>query len=289
MGKILFLRATGLLFLTALLCTDPLHANGQIENVPNPPRFKVEISGGFDYSTASLVDNHSIITDQDGVVESDLTTDKAELRALNRENIYKLMQQSVDLRFSYRVWNKLSVWAGIGVVSTSGKNRYPGTDELRSKTASENPELLLKGGLNYIHPLCHDLFVAIRPSIAYSSTDNMLLTFYQNDESSIYRDYGMDRKVLRWEIPIVVGKNFGRFTPYVGAAYKDFKQTDRLNSRVSYIDEDYFLTITDIFHSRSKIHGVAGTTFRVAENIGVGVTAAFSHSIAAELSFHLSL
>lgn len=289
MGKITFLRATGLFLLTALLCTDSLQANGQIENEPRPPRFKVEISGGFDHSITSLTGNHSTITGKDGVVASDLTAGKEDLRRLNRENTYKLMQQTVDLRLSYRVWDKLSVWVGVGVVSTSGNNRYPGTDELQSKTASENPELILKGGLNYLRPLCHGFFVAIRPSVGYSHTNSLLLTFYQDGESDIYRDYGMNRKVLRWDVPVIAGKTLGRFTPYVGVAYKDFCQTDRLDTETEYVGKAYDLSITDTYHSRSKVHGLAGTTFRLADNIGIGLSATFSRSIAAELTFHLSL
>lgn len=289
MHKITFPRTAILFILTGVLCTESLPAVGQTAHRPEMTRFKIEIAGGFDYSIASLTSNHSVITNKEGVVESDLTSDKDGLRQLNRLNTYKLEQQSVDLRLSYRVWKGLSAWVGVGVTNNAARNHYTGTDEVQSKSVSENPELLLKAGLSYTHALSSGFFVGIRPLIAYSHTANTLLTLYYEGESSVYSNYGMERKVLRWEIPVVAGRQMGRFTPYVGVAYKDFRQTDHLDSEIQFVDKMYDTSITDIYHSRSKIHGLAGTTFSLAPNIGIGLSATFSRSIASELTFHLSL
>lgn len=289
MGKMTIKQCSLLCLLTGTMSMASQQAIGQTDGSRSYSRFKVEISGGFDNSISKLTGNHSVITSPEGDVESDLTADKESLKQLNRNNTYKLIQQSVDLRLSYRIWRELSVWAGVGVISNSGQNRYTGTDEVQSKTASENPELLLKAGLNYIHPLGDRLFVALRPAVAYSQTDNLLLTFYYEGASSMYNNYGMERKVLRWEVPLIAGYKLGRFTPYVGVAYKDFCQTDRLDTETEYVGKAYDLSITDTYHSRSKVHGLAGTTFSLANNIGIGLSATFSRSITAELTFHLSL
>ena len=281
-----------LLFIALILPATAVQATGTEDgNAPSAPRFKIEIAGSFDYSPSKLTGNHSVITSPDGVVESDLTATKEDLHLLNRRNTYKLEQQTVDLRLSYRIYKQLHVWAGVGVVSSSACNRYTDSDEeVRSKSVSENPEFLLKGGLSYTHPLRCGFFVALRPAVAYSHDNNTLLKLYpQEGENNVYSDFGMSRKVIRWEVPLIVGKQIGRFTPYAGVAYKDFRQTDRLETESQYIDQMYRVEATDTFRSRSKIHGLAGTTFSLASNIGIGLTASFSRSIAAELTFHLSL
>lgn len=252
-------------------------------------RFKISITGGFDYSVSTIDASSSLITDQDGEVMSDLVADKDDLRTLNRNNDYKLEQQFMDLRAEYSFITGASVWVGVGVVTTSMRNSYSETDELQTKSASENPTFLLKGGVNYTYTFAGGTFLTLAPSVAWNKSDNNLLSFSQDDRTAIYHGYGLSRDVFRWDIPLYAGHTFGKWTPFVGIAYTDYRIKDRFDSTVSYVGEDFPITIEETYRSRSKINGIAGCRFAIADNLGVKLEGRFSRNIAAQLSFYFTL
>ena len=238
---------------------------------------------------STLDASSSLITDQDGEVMSDLVADKDALRTLNRNNDYKLEQQFMDLRAEYSFITGASVWVGVGVVTTSMRNSYSETDELQTKSASENPTFLLKGGVNYTYTFAGGTFLTLAPSVAWNKSDNNLLSFSQDDRTAIYHGYGLSRDVFRWDIPLYAGHTFGKWTPFVGIAYTDYRIKDRFDSTVSYVGEDFPITIEETYRSRSKINGIAGCRFAIADNLGVKLEGRFSRNIAAQLSFYFTL
>lgn len=252
-------------------------------------KFKISVTGGFDYSASKISASSSLITDTDGEVMSDLKLDDNELKAQNESNSYRLEQQFVDLRAEYEYLPGATVWCGVGVVTTSMRNSYKDSETLLTKSASENPTFLLKGGLSYRFDFKGGYFVSVSANVAWNKSDNNLLSFHQNDVSAIYYAYEMDRDVLRWEVPLVGGYRIGRWTPYAGVSYADYRISDNFRSTVSYVGKDYPITIKDTYRSCSKINGIVGCTYSIADNLGVRLHGSFSRNIAATLSLFFTI
>ncbi len=275
-----------LALLTILMSTSVINTYAD-EN--HSKKFKISVNGGFDYSVSKLSASSSLIVDDSGEVMSDLVCDDEDLKTLNNANTYKLEQQYVDLRMDYEFVKGTSIWLGVGVTSTSMRNSYKDEDELHTKSAAENPTLLLKGGLSYRYEFKDGWFVSLSPFVAWNKCDNNLLSFNQNGQSAIYYAYEMTRDVFRWEVPVIAGHTLGRWTPYVGISYADYRIADKFKSTVSYVGQDYPITIRDTFHSRSKINGIAGCHFAIHDNLGVKLNLSFSRNINGLLSFYFTI
>lgn len=275
-----------LALLTILMSTSVISAYAE-EN--HPKKFKISVNGGFDYSQSKLTSSSSLITDEAGEVQSDLTIDKEELKGLNDANTYKLEQQFLELRGEFFFLKNASVWVGIGAETTSMRNSYNAKDEIHTKSASENPVFMLKGGLTYQYDFKDGWFVKVAPQVAWNQSNNNMMTFAQNDESAVYHTYDLKRNILRWEVPVVAGHVFGKWTPYVGLTYRDYLITDKFCSTVSYVGKDFPIEINDKYQMRTKIAGVAGCSYAIYEYLGVNLNLTFSRDVAGTLSLYFTI
>lgn len=255
----------------------------------NSNHFKISVNAGFDYSSSKLSSSSSIITDSYGEIQSDQAVDKEGLANLNDANSYKLEQQSIDIRAEYYFMNRLSLWVGLGVTTTSMRNSYSAEDRLHTKSASENPTFLLKGGLSYQYDFTDGWFVRITPHIAWNRSDNNMMSFAQNEESEVYHTYDLKRSIFRWEVPVVAGCKLNRWTPYIGAAYRDYSISDKFRSYVSFVGQDYPIEIHDKYKAKTKIAGIVGCSFDIYENLGVNLNCTFSRDIAGVLSLYFTI
>lgn len=253
-------------------------------------KFRFSVTGGFDYSTCQISSSSSLITDDAGVVMSDLTVDSEGLKVLNNSNYYRLEQQIADIRAEYEMLKGVSIWCGFGVVTTSMRNSYTDGGELHTKSASENPTFLLKGGISYRYYFKDGFFIGVSPSVGWNKVGNNLLSFRQDDQSiSIYYVYELKRDVLRWDVPVTIGRKFGKWTPYIGTSYADYRISDVFKSAVSYVGIDYPIAIHENYDCRCKVNGIVGCNFDIAANLGLKLHCSFSKNIAALISLYFSI
>lgn len=279
-------RIIFILLAAIAMATAP--AEVKAEN-PASKKFTITVNAGFDYSQSKLTSSSSLITDMSGAVESDQTIDKEGLKQLNDANTYKLEQQTLDLRVEYHFIRNASVWLGVGVVTTSMRNSYSAEDEIHTKSASENPNFLLNGGLSYRYNFKGGWFAKLSPSVAWNQSNNNMMSFAQNEESAVYHTYDLDRNVLRWEVPLTVGKTIGKWEPYIGMTYRDYSLKDKFISEVSFVGQDYPIEINDRYSMKSKIGAVAGCTYAIYDYLGININLNYCRNLSGSLSLFFNI
>lgn len=255
----------------------------------NAKKFKITLTGGADYSHSKLSSSSSAITNLEGVIESYQTVSKEGLSRINDANTYKLDQQFLDLRAEYNFLKGMSAWLGVGVVTTSMKNAYNAEDIIYTKSASENPTFLLKGGLCYRFDFKGGWFVEIKPGVAWNRSNNNLMSFAQNDDSAIYHNYALKRDILRWAVPLTIGRKIDKWQPYVGVSYRDYLLRDKFETTIPYIGTNYPIEIRDHYRMKDKVHGVVGCSYAIYEYLGLNLNLNFSRRCAGSLSLYFNI
>lgn len=98
-------------------------------------RFNLQINGSHDTSTPWL-STTSFGVDEDGQMGNPENWTSEQIDEDNHSVSHRLIMNSISLRLSYRVWDNLSLWAGIGTTNFTHEETFRDDDDL-SSTISE--------------------------------------------------------------------------------------------------------------------------------------------------------
>ena len=210
-------------------------------------RFNLQINGSHDTSTPWL-STTSFGVDEDGQMGNPENWTSEQIDEDNHSVSHRLIMNSISLRLSYRVWDNLSLWAGIGTTNFTHEETFRDDDDLSSTIFSKNMIPIYSGGLGYGHAFTDRFFMST----------------------------------------VVAGYALGNFVPYAGILYKDYTMKDRYEFTKTYAGEDYTVRIDETFHARHKLYALAGVNYFLADNISLGVNGSFGKRQSVQLQFNIS-
>ena len=229
-------------------------------------RFNLQINGSHDTSTPWL-STTSFGVDEDGQMGNPENWTSEQIDEDNHSVSHRLIMNSISLRLSYRVWDNLSLWAGIGTTNFTHEETFRDDDDLSSTIFSKNMVPIYSGGLGYGHAFTDRFFMSTQPGVRYANSDNMTTEVYYQGKTIPLRDLSLNRRYLEWAVPVVAGYALGNFVPYAGILYKDYTMKDRYEFTKTYAGEDYTVRIDETFHARHKLYALAGVNYFLADNI----------------------
>ena len=94
-------------------------------------RFNLQINGSHDTSTPWL-STTSFGVDEDGQMGNPENWTSEQIDEDNHSVSHRLIMNSISLRLSYRVWDNLSLWAGIGTTNFTHEETFRDDDDLSS-------------------------------------------------------------------------------------------------------------------------------------------------------------
>ena len=189
-------------------------------------RFNLQINGSHDTSTPWL-STTSFGVDEDGQMGNPENWTSEQIDEDNHSVSHRLIMNSISLRLSYRVWDNLSLWAGIGTTNFTHEETFRDDDDLSSTIFSKNMVPIYSGGLGYGHAFTDRFFMSTQPGVRYANSDNMTTEVYYQGKTIPLRDLSLNRRYLEWAVPVVAGYALGNFVPYAGILYKDYTMKDR--------------------------------------------------------------
>lgn len=125
---------------------------------------------------------------------------------------------SISLRLSYRVWDNLSLWAGIGTTNFTHEETFRDDDDLSSTIFSKNMVPIYSGGLGYGYAFTDRFFMSTQPGVRYANSDNMTTEVYYQGKTIPLRDLSLNRRYLEWAVPVVAGYALGISCPMPGSS-----------------------------------------------------------------------
>lgn len=251
-------------------------------------RFTMQIYGAHDTSSPWLSSQSFSVYDNSGQLQSSEPWSHEQINEDNQSVAHSLVMNSISLRLSYRVWDNLSLWAGIGTTNFTHEETFRDDNELSSSTFSKNMVPIYSGGLGYGYAFTDRLFVSAQPGVRYANSDNMTTEVYYQGKTIPLRDLSLNRRYLEWAVPVVAGYALGNFVPYAGILYKDYTMKDRYEFTKTYAGEDYTARIDETFHARHKLYALAGMNYFLADNISLGVNGSFGKRQSVQLQFNIS-
>lgn len=251
-------------------------------------RFTLQIYGAHDASSPWL-SAQSLSVGGGGQGEPDAESwTKEQIEEDNRSVSHDLIMNSISLRLSCRLWDNLSLWAGIGATNFTHEENFRDDDALSSSTFSKNMVPIYSAGLGYAHAFNDRLFVSTQPGARYADSGNMTAEVYYEGETIPLRDLSLNRRYLEWSVPVVAGYALGNFVPYVGVLYKDYAMKDRYEFTKTYAGEDHTARLDETFRARHKLYALAGVNYFLADNISLGLNGSFGRKQSAQLQFNIS-
>lgn len=178
-------------------------------------RFNLQINGSHDTSTPWL-STTSFGVDEDGQMGNPENWTSEQIDEDNHSVSHRLIMNSISLRLSYRVWDNLSLWAGIGTTNFTHEETFRDDDDLSSTIFSKNMVPIYSGGLGYGHAFTDRFFMSTQPGVRYANSDNMTTEVYYQGKTIPLRDLSLNRRYLEWAVPVVAGYALGNFVPYAG-------------------------------------------------------------------------
>ncbi|WP_455625449.1 outer membrane protein [Parabacteroides sp.] len=251
-------------------------------------RFTMQIYGAHDTGTPWLSAQSLSVYGNDGQPQSSEAWTGEQVDEDNRSVSHGLVMNSISLRLSYRLWDNLSLWAGIGTTNFTHEETFRDDDRLSSSTFSKNMAPIYSGGLGYGYALTDRLFVSAQPGVRYANSGNMTSEVYYQGETIPLRDLSLRRRYLEWTVPVVVGYALGNLVPYAGILYKDYAMRDRYEFTKTYAGEDYTVRIDETFRARHKLYALAGANYFLADNISIGLNGSFGKRQSVQLQFNIS-
>ena len=100
-------------------------------------RFNLQINGSHDTNTPGL-STTSFGVDEDGQMGNPENWTSEQIDEDNHSVSHRLIMNSISLRLSYRVWDNLSLWAGIGTTNFTHEETFRDDDDLSSTIFSKN-------------------------------------------------------------------------------------------------------------------------------------------------------
>ena len=158
--------------------------------------------------------------DEDGQMGNPENWTSEQIDEDNHSVSHRLIMNSISLRLSYRVWDNLSLWAGIGTTNFTHEETFRDDDDLSSTIFSKNMVPIYSGGLGYGHAFTDRFFMSTQPGVRYANSDNMTTEVYYQGKTIPLRDLSLNRRYLEWTVPVVAGYALGNFVPYAGILYK---------------------------------------------------------------------
>lgn len=140
-------------------------------------RFNLQINGSHDTSTPWL-STTSFGVDEDGQMGNPENWTSEQIDEDNHSVSHRLIMNSISLRLSYRVWDNLSLWAGIGTTNFTHEETFRDDDDLSSTIFSKNMVPIYSGGLGYGHAFTDRFFMSTQPGVRYANSDNMTTEVY---------------------------------------------------------------------------------------------------------------
>ena len=250
-------------------------------------RFNLQINGSHDTSTPWL-STTSFGVDEDGQMGNPENWTSEQIDEDNQSVSHRLIMNSISLRLSYRIWDNLSLWAGIGTTNFTHEETFRDDDDLSSTIFSKNMVPIYSGGLGYGHAFTDRFFMSTQPGVRYANSDNMTTEVYYQGKTIPLRDLSLNRRYLEWAVPVVAGYALGNFVPYAGILYKDYTMKDRYEFTKTYAGEDYTVRIDETFHARHKLYALAGVNYFLADNISLGVNGSFGNRQSVQIQFNIS-
>lgn len=98
-------------------------------------RFNLQINGSHDTSTPWL-STTSFGVDEDGQMGNPENWTSEQIDEDNHSVSHRLIMNSISLRLSYRVWDNLSLWAGIGTTNFTHEETFRDDDDLSNTVRS---------------------------------------------------------------------------------------------------------------------------------------------------------
>lgn len=175
-------------------------------------RFNLQINGSHDTSTPWL-STTSFGVDEDGQMGNPENWTSEQIDEDNHSVSHRLIMNSISLRLSYRVWDNLSLWAGIGTTNFTHEETFRDDDDLSSTIFSKNMIPIYSGGLGYGHAFTDRFFMSTQPGVRYANSDNMTTEVYYQGKTIPLRDLSLNRRYLEWAVPVVAGYALGNFVP----------------------------------------------------------------------------
>ena len=140
-------------------------------------RFNLQINGSHDTSTPWL-STTSFGVDEDGQMGNPENWTSEQIDEDNQSVSHRLIMNSISLRLSYRIWDNLSLWAGIGTTNFTHEETFRDDDDLSSTIFSKNMVPIYSGGLGYGHAFTDRFFMSTQPGVRYANSDNMTTEVY---------------------------------------------------------------------------------------------------------------
>ena len=150
-------------------------------------RFNLQINGSHDTSTPWL-STTSFGVDEDGQMGNPENWTSEQIDEDNHSVSHRLIMNSISLRLSYRVWDNLSLWAGIGTTNFTHEETFRDDDDLSSTIFSKNMVPIYSGGLGYGHAFTDRFFMSTQPGVRYANSDNMTTEVYYQGKTIPLRD-----------------------------------------------------------------------------------------------------
>ena len=156
-------------------------------------RFNLQINGSHDTSTPWL-STTSFGVDEDGQMGNPENWTSEQIDEDNHSVSHRLIMNSISLRLSYRVWDNLSLWAGIGTTNFTHEETFRDDDDLSSTIFSKNMVPIYSGGLGYGHAFTDRFFMSTQPGVRYANSDNMTTEVYYQGKTIPLRDLSLNRR-----------------------------------------------------------------------------------------------
>lgn len=99
-------------------------------------RFSLQINGSHDTS-APWLSATSFGVDEDGQMGNPENWTPEQIDEDNQSVSHRLIMNSISLRLSYRIWDNLSLWAGIGTTNFTHEETFRDDDDLSSTLFSK--------------------------------------------------------------------------------------------------------------------------------------------------------
>ena len=149
--------------------------------------------------------------DEDGQMGNPENWTSEQIDEDNHSVSHRLIMNSISLRLSYRVWDNLSLWAGIGTTNFTHEETFRDDDDLSSTIFSKNMVPIYSGGLGYGYAFTDRFFMSTQPGVRYANSDNMTTEVYYQGKTIPLRDLSLNRRYLEWAVPVVAGYALGKF------------------------------------------------------------------------------
>ncbi len=266
-------------FIMALILLPAIATAQQFQPLSsnNPEsRWSFSLNGGYEKNRIEL-QTATLSSEINGEIVSEIELlDKDKIDYVN--SIMKSYQRSGYLfaGVEYRIIKGLSVYAGAGAVKLS-EYAYSKENDIDLSVPFDKFSFRYSVGLKYQWDINQNWFLMISPQFSQTIASTSKLHFGEDVDKDL-QNMRLSKSMISWNIPLIGGYRIGKFVPYLGAQYRDFRYTSVFKYDTVYVGE----VATNNEKQESKpmnyIEGIAGISYQIIPKLSLNVTAIVSDS-----------